>query len=192
LFNGARPLPFPLAGFLFYPKREKEAGTRGPVEVIAPLGELALKLVLTVIVLALLMGSARASDASFRCVIASTYETVTESAPVTTRLSEMWAGTKIDVLVHNEEALVTSGLFGGTTTKKFQILQVGGANNNWRLFWYLGTPSGAKSNPAIVIDIRTWGLKDASQRLRMSVYYAPELFLGTCERLQGEFGLEAN
>ena len=149
-----------------------------------------MRVILTGIVLVLLVNSARASDASFRCVVTSTFGTLEGNAPFTTKTSEMFAGTKIDVLIHNGEALVTSGLFGGTTTRKFEILQVGGSANDWKLFWYIGAGPGLRSNPAVVIDIRTWGLKDSSQRLRMSVFYAPDLLLGTCERLQGEIGLE--
>jgi hypothetical protein len=100
------------------------------------------------------------------------------------------------VLVHNGKATVTHQLFGFSlpVTEEFSILQLGGANTSWRLQWH--SPAPFANDPdfgqaqTIVINIRTWGLKDSSTPIRFSLLYYPDLMLGTCERTAGEVGYE--
>lgn len=135
--------------------------------------------------LLILIGTvAHAADASFKCVTKTSYSLLDSDRPMQyeSPASQMMANNSVDVLVHDGKALVTTTLFGGTQTREFQILQVGGKENGWRLAWYYKGPA---ADPTVIIDIRTWGIKDVSAPLRMSVYYSGDIALGTCTRVNG-------
>jgi hypothetical protein len=141
------------------------------------------------------MAHAQEGAASFHCVVRSSYYMDRGDQPIPNK--EMnWEGTKIDVLVHNGKALVTHQLFGITlpVTNEFSILQIGGASNSWILQYHSPPPFGNdpkfQARPTIVINIRTWGLKDGVTPLRFYLDYNPDVMLGTCERTAGEVGYE--
>ena len=136
---------------------------------------------------------AQKGEASFHCVVKSAYLVDRGDQPIPNR---DWEGTKIDVLIHNGKALVTHQLFGVTmpVTNEFSNLQIGGASNPWILQWHSPPPLDNdpkwQGTPTITINIRTWGLKDASTPIRFYVDYYPDVMLGTCERTAGELGYE--
>ena len=111
-------------------------------------------------------------EASFHCVVKSAYDIVRSDQPNPDKQWQ-WEGTKIDVLIHDGKALVTSELFGKTnmTTLEFSIAQYGGANNSWALLWQLqglGVDQH-KSTPTVLIYIRTGASRicEAGRDLRM-------------------------
>ena len=114
---------------------------------------------------------AQKGEASFHCVVKSAYLVDRGDQPIPDK-EMMWEKTKVDVLIHNGKAIVTHQLFGVLmpVTAEFSILQLGGANNSWRLQWYSPAPfandSDFGSARTIVINIRTWGLKDSSTPIR--------------------------
>lgn len=138
---------------------------------------------------------AQKGEASFHCVVKSAYDMDRGDQPIPNKTWN-WERTKIDVLIHNGKALVTHQLFGFTmpVTDEFSILQLGGANNPWRLQWHSPAPFAndpdSGSAKTIVINIRTWGLKDGSDPIRFYLDYYPDVMLGTCERTAGEVGYE--
>ena len=156
-----------------------------------------LRLLAFVVAALLVQGVAHAQkgEAAFHCVVKSAYYADRGDQPIPDK-QMMWEKTKVDVLIHNGKAFVTHQLFGVTmpVTNEFSILQLGGANNPWRLQWHSPAPLSndpdAGSARTIVINIRTWGLKDWNDPIRFYLDYYPDVMLGTCERTAGEVGYE--
>jgi len=136
----------------------------------------------------LVQGGAQAADASFHCVVKSAYFVDRADQPVPDTFWH-WERTKINVLIHNEKALVTHQLFGmvNPVTDEFLIVQTGGAENSWILEL---RKQGLARVVFVVMHIHTWGLKDLTDPIRFTVDYYPDVMLGTCERIAGEVGFE--
>jgi hypothetical protein len=138
-------------------------------------------------------GSAIAADASFHCVVKSAYEADRgETLAPNTMMRE---GTRVDVLMHNGKALVSHQLFGftnPTTGVEFTILQEGGKQNSWTLFWNSGPSMFAdvKRTNTILLHIKTWRLKVKNPEIPFYLDYEAEILLGTCDRTAGEVSFE--
>lgn len=146
-----------------------------------------MKITVLAILLIVTASLASAADASFQCQISSGYEVLQDDRPTQSEwATRMMERNRVDVLIHNDKALVTTTLYGGVETREFVILMVGGSGNDWRL---LRSDKGPASTATILIDIRTWGLKDVTEPLRIAVYYPSHLGLGTCRRVFGEIGV---
>ena len=121
---------------------------------------------------------AQKGEASFHCVVKSAYYMDRDDQPVPVEKGK-WERTKIDVLVHNGKAMVTHQLFGFSwpQTEEFSILQLGGANNSWRLQWHAPAPLANDPDTGqartITINIRTWGLKDLNTPIRLFLLTTP-------------------
>ena len=146
-----------------------------------------MKIAALATLLTAIAGLASAADASFQCQISSAYEVLEDDEPVQSgHATRMMAQNRVDVLIHDGRALVTTTLYGGVETREFAILLVSDSMNGWRL---MRNDEGPASTATMVIDIRTWGLKDQSERLRIAVYYPSHLGLGTYTQLFGEIGI---
>jgi hypothetical protein len=122
---------------------------------------------------------------SFRCVVQSAYYVDRADEPIPNKQSN-WERTRIDVLVHGGKALITSGLFGGTTTREFFVLESGVGKPARTLLWHLeGLNLDDKGGPTVLLHIGTWGGKDASGPIRFYLDYFPDVMLGTCQQVFG-------
>jgi hypothetical protein len=110
-----------------------------------------LRLLAFVVAALLVQGVAHAQkgEAAFHCVVKSAYYADRGDQPIPDK-HMMWEKTKVDVLIHNGKAFVTHQLFGVTmpVTNEFSILQLGGANNPWRLQWH--SPAPLANDPTLV------------------------------------------
>jgi hypothetical protein len=153
------------------------------------------RLLAFVVAALLIQDVAHAADASFHCVVKSAYYVDRGDQPIPDK-EWNWERTKIDVLIHDGKALVTHQLFGITNpvTDEFSILQIGGAKNPWVLQWHshpaLDNDPDFQATRTVVVNIRTWGLKDWNDPIRFYVDYYPDVMLGTCERTSGEVGFD--